>query len=242
MRSLLVASVAALVCFFPPLSAKAEIVSFADGTFDDSDWTAQLGFVNATSANFTAQQSVSGGNPDGYREVEHEWTGPGGLNVLHLNSDAIYNPSVSGSIAEIDYSFDLNWLNAPNGPGGVAYSLLLFQNDTYYAANQQLISQNNWFGFGESALSASDFTRHQDTGSGGVNPDFSASGSLLQFGYLSSNGTSTNPTFTTRSGIDNWSVNVQRVTEPSSCVLLFVIALGIHIRDQALYCQATCFE
>ena len=229
--------------FFYPVACECGYRLFCDGVFDDSDWTAQLGFINATNASFTAQQIVSGGNPNEYRETDHQWTGLGGLNVLHLNSNAIYDPSVSGSIAEIDYSFDLNWLNAPNGPGGVGYSLLIFQNGTYYAANQQLIQQSNWSAVGESALSATDFTRHQVTGTGGINPDFSASGSLLQFGYLSSNGTSANQSVTTRSGIDNWSVDVQAVPEPSSFVLFLVIALGTSFtRPRRPYRQANCLE
>ncbi len=80
------------------LTASAQAESFTDGTFNNADWTAQFGAVSPTTMNesFTATQVSSGGNPGHYRETTHTWDGPGNMNVIHLRTGAVYEPSVSG--------------------------------------------------------------------------------------------------------------------------------------------------
>src|SRR5260370_41881572 len=52
-------------------------VTFYDGTFNDSDWTAvQIPYTPAAqSATFTASQVLTGGNPGAYRFITQTYTG-----------------------------------------------------------------------------------------------------------------------------------------------------------------------
>ena len=207
------------------LPGQAVAVTFSDSTFNNGDWTEQLGFVSpsATGVSFSTTQVGSGGNGGSFRQTTHNWTGPGGMNVHHMNNAAVYDPGVSGAISSIDFSFDLNWLNAPGPTNAVSYRLLLLQDGIFYTTFvSELIQQNNWISFGQNGLLTSDF--------GGGGPDFSASGSAIQFGYRSGNGTSGSHSLTTVSGIDNWSVTVNSaspVPEPSSMLLFGTGALAL---------------
>ena len=98
--------------------------------------------------------------------------------------------------------------------GAVGFGLLALQNGSYYIPNvADYPTANQWVSFAHTGLTASDFSLI----GGSSHPDFSASGSPIEFGYYTSNGTGFG-TGHTDSGIDNYSASI--VPEPSSTALI----------------------
>ncbi len=187
----------------------AQVVTFSDETFSDADWTAQKveDTTPGASAVFTAAQVSSGGSgaDNGpFRRVTHQYT-QGLIGVAHLRAGAVYDPAGQGSIASIGYSYDAIHLNPPPGLA-VGYSLVLLQNGMYYRSlPQDNVFNGTWSLFGQAGLTASEFF---NVGSGPREPDFSATASPIQFGYITRNSTRGFSTVFRESGIDNWSVTI----------------------------------
>jgi hypothetical protein len=157
-----------------------------------------------------------------------------------------WNPSTQGVFTFVDYSFNLVMTNyfdpAPDTPalgGAVAYNMLLLQGGNYYIAMTETANtaQNKqWISISRSNFTASSFNRiNLSTGlqMPGVNPDFSATGDEITFGYATgvSHG-SPGVLKATESGIDNYSVTLHNgddnavVPEPASATLT-ILLLGM---------------
>ena len=227
-------------------SASATVVYF-DDTFSDTDWDLTSfvfdGGQNLTT--ITASQQLAGGNLGAFRKVNHVLAGafaPGEQSQqlgFHRNLNAIYDPGVLGAIASLNYSEDAICLDNTQGPACQATSVALIQGGKVYGANSFLITpdfqwtpkalsglqQNNFSLVSVSSHTLLDFTQH---------PDFSATGSAIDFGFLRANSTcvgcGTGFTFFDSAGIDNWRVSIEQVSqgdhggsvipEPSSLFLL----------------------
>jgi hypothetical protein len=203
MRVVVIAAMLATVAGLAPARADA---TFSDGTF--VDWTFENAWTTggATSVAFT---SATDGNPPPYRHTTN--TMPGGSTTVdaHLKLSAVYDPSVQGAIDSVDYAYDLNPF-APNfAIPAVAYGPLLKQDGRYYIAPgdlaHSLVFPNQWRHFEHPNLTEGSFRETTPAGPGG-HPDFSASGSPIQFGYFTSN--STCCFGIGNSGLDNWFVHV----------------------------------
>jgi hypothetical protein len=189
---------------------------FADGVFNNANWSSAKVFDTTPSAGatFTAAQAASGGNPGQYRQVNMTF-GQGTIIVGHLNPLAVYTPATQGAIGSISYSYDVREFNPPFAGAAVNYALLLLQNGTYYVPDptDTFSNTDNWQNVGNTNLTATQFSGlYQGTlqlpGAGPIHPDFSANGAPITFGYFSANTNTGVPPITTSSGIDNWSVNV----------------------------------
>jgi len=92
----------AIVClaWLIPMALRAA-VTFTDGTFITTDWSAAQTVGNGSLAN---SQTVAGGNPGTFRRVEHN-TFSGQFVGFHYRTAASYDPS-SGAIGFIDFSID----------------------------------------------------------------------------------------------------------------------------------------
>ncbi len=212
----------------------AQAATFYDGVFNNSDWSLTV-VTNATGTGSTAQgfQVATGGNPNEYRRVRHQLvvTGPpynGAVFSFHLNNNAFYTPSTQGAISYIDYSEDsINFVPDTIVPGnGQGAGLLIMQNGKYYRQNNPLLimpysGYSTWTANPAPGLLAADFFEVTPLGVvvPSSNPDFSATGSIMQLGFH--RGNSGNGGYDTDCGIDNWHVNI--VPEPTSAGLL---ALG----------------
>lgn len=207
------------------LTPAARAVSYFDGVFNDSDWTAtKILDTTGGSASFVAGQVAAGGNPNEYRQVMHTY-GFGAIIVGHLRNGATVDPASCGGIQSVDFSFDAINIDPPFN-FGVAFSPLIYQGGQYYEYFPRPgVFANAWTNFSFAGLVATDFTLVGSEGAGS-NPDFSASGGIMQFGYESGNSNPTPGTVATRTGgIDNWHVDVTCVPEPASLALLAIGAL-----------------
>ena len=156
-------------------------------------------------------QVTSGGNPGSFRQTTHIWTGGTdangaalGFEAGHLRDGARHDPSRFGAIDHLDWSFDDKVISQVGGTPGVATFALLRQGG-YWFNHYDVNTAGNWTAHSYRGLRATDFV---NPSAGPVNPDFSATGGLIEFGYGTANGTSTAVPITTKSGIDNWSVTV----------------------------------
>ncbi len=225
----------ALAAVAGPVQASA---TFFDGVFNNSDWSLTV-LTNATGTGSTAQgfQVLTGGNPNEYRRVRHQLVvtyppGNGAVHSLHLNNNAFYTPSTQGAISYIDYSEDsINFVPDTIVPGnGQGSGLLILQNGKYYRQQNPLLvmpysGYSSWTANPAPGLLAADFAEVTLAGvvNLGSNPDFSATGSIMQLGFY--RGNSGNGGYNTDCGIDNWSVNV--VPEPATMSLLGLGGLAL---------------
>jgi hypothetical protein len=202
----------ALMC---AMNARAQIVLY-DGTFLPQNWTSTK-LVDTTAghaATFTASQQLPGGDPGAYRRII-ETVPTAGTIITGNVSNQLYSPSVQGPIGTIRYSYDLEELNPPFPGAQVNYALLLLQNGQYYVpTTMDFFGNLSWQGFclcAPNALTASDFSNMFEglllPGGGPPHPNFSSSGGPIRFGYFTSN-SSLGASFTTTSGIDNWTVDI----------------------------------
>jgi hypothetical protein len=216
---LALASIAALS--MSVASARAGSIVFSDETFDDAHWNAIItqDSTPGMDAGVTPEQILSGGNPDAFRQTRHDWDQPGGLVVLHLRDGAIYDPSTSGAIDRIDTSFDLLFVDGSQGTSQVGHRPAFVQDGLIYSTSGFTalgIARRNegWQSFVFKDLGADVFP---------LGPDFSATGSPIQFGYLANNsGTREELDVSTTSGIDNWSITVHQLPEPGAPALLIL--------------------
>ncbi|MEW4487019.1 hypothetical protein AB1L42_03005 [Thalassoglobus sp. JC818] len=206
-------------------------MTFSDGTFEDANWTATT-IASTGGTSFNVGQTASGGNPGTFRQIQNTYGGTqptGSIFTGHLRSAAIYDPSTQGEIQSLDFAFDLIGFDF-GASNAVAYTALLFQDGFYYSSNSYPLIQapaNQWNSFTLPNLVASGFSR---IGGAGETPDFSATGTTIQFGYGVSNGTGSPLQTMTDSGIDNWQVTVNAnsvVPEPSSFALFIIGCLPL---------------
>ena len=129
-----------------------------------------------------------------------------------LNTSAVYTPSLSGAIATIDFSIDL--LEDPTQPGASAWQLLLEQGGTlYYSVPLQGFNNSIWQIFQQNGLTANDFDTNPNVGVPGAipnnqQPDFTANGAPITFGYVLGNGLTGPGTLTVNNSVDNWLVTI----------------------------------
>ena len=198
-----------LACGLPfalSVSARAE-VTYEDGDFVDTDWTAEILIDTTTSgATVGAVMQPTGGFPNAYRQTTHAYDA-GTLHVAHMKPLAVYDPGTQGAIGFVDFSFDL--LLEVGAPYAVRYRLLLLQDGNYYmSVASDLIFAGGWESFSFVGQTEDDFVLNAEFDNGTQHPDFSASGSPMVFGFRTSNFATADDPQVRVSGIDNWRVAV----------------------------------
>lgn len=209
------------------IASQASAAVYFDGIFNDADWSL-TGVTNATGVgSFGAGfQLPVGGNPNQYRLIRHNLIvsnpGNGHYTSVHLNNTAFYDPGTQGAISSIDYSEDSkNFVNqAGNGQGS---GLAILQGGRIYVQRSPILvmpysGYSNWASNAAFGLLASDLYELDIAGNflAFSNPDFSASGGVMQLGFW--RGNSGNGSYNTECGIDNWYVNI--VPAPGALVLI----------------------
>ena len=193
-------------------------ITFTDGMFLDADWTTTVFTLNHPSTGGSSAHVAAGGNLAEHRSITSLTCSGGGnpckLMVVEIKPTAQYDPSSQGEIASLSYAEDQKCASVDGCVGGGQVWLpALQQGGKFYVhtgGNTAIL--NAWTSVAASGLTAVDFAEVLLTAGGigdpGSNPDFSGSGSLIQFGYARANSLSSQRT----GRIDNWSFTVHLPT------------------------------
>src|ERR1700730_10330616 len=187
-------------------SSHGQII-FSDGTFQNGDWTKSV--ISSTGgATDSVSQVSAGGNPGAYRFIEHDLPPSSSIVVFHSMNLATYSPKTEGPIVALNYSEDEIQFNPPFAGATIGAQPAIQQDGVLYFGPDFTFGTTSWATATRNGLTATDFTSLTNT-----NPDFTATGNQILFGYLRSN-TNTDPESpeTTQHGIDNFSYTVARQT------------------------------
>ncbi len=213
MYSSLVKFVALLIGFSMTCTAQAALITFTDTEMQTTDWNTVIAFADPSSNHISVSQSASGGNGGAYRRFTHTYSATG-ITVYHYSNLFTYDPSVSGSVNDINVSMDAAVFDSPSSKA-IGYGIVFTQgaNTWTFGLHESdaplnpgstaiLASQPGWHAFSFTSLAGA------LTNLG--NFDLSASGTPISFGVYTSNGTQFGTTHST-GGIDNFSVTVDHV-------------------------------
>lgn len=189
-------------------------VTFHDDTFNSADWEL-IPFFWGTGGSIEVAQVQSGGNPGSYRWVKDTVNTalPGnesGAAGFHRRVGASYDPSRQGPITAIAYAEDSILLSGFPGSEGQATGPALRQSGRVFIGQELTTPERSWTSRSRAGFVESDFILLADTGIDlTVHPDFSAAGSLIEFGFYRANSTPIGGTgYAIVGGIDNWSITV----------------------------------
>lgn len=203
-----------------PHAAMAQTIMISDGVFAPSDWTLLQIDVGGNGSFTTANQVLTGGNPNEHRRVFTSVAANANDAVwgLHIYTPASYDPSIQGAVTSVCYSEDA--ILFAGGGSGQATGMVIEQASRYYVGPAHVTPFALWTAVADPVLLTSNF-REIDLSTGvlnfGSNPDFSAAGSAMSFGFFRANSTN-GGAYTRDGGIDNWSVCV--VPAPGCLALL----------------------
>lgn len=185
--------------------------TYSDGGFNPADWTSVKVFDTTPGAGASSTSTTwNVFLPSAYRETTHNWNN-GAIIVSHESATATHQPSVS-PFHSITFSARANHLTAGTIGGAVGLRAAVMQGSAYYAGPTINVFSGLWVQYSQALLFPSDFTLI--SGTGPVHPDFSFTGALVRFGYMTSNSASGGPV-TKVIGIDDWAVRLNH-TPPCS--------------------------
>jgi hypothetical protein len=206
-------TIAALAC------PAARAATFTDMNFS-TGWTSLKTFDDSGgSASFAVAVPATGGNTLAYREITLNF--PNALTQIAVASTwsgATYDPSTSGPIQSVAFSWD----QFGTGQTTNAYlniRPLLKQGGTYYRYNATNTPSGSWGPYSQSLLTETNFC---DLGvactASAPRPNFSSSGGPIEFGYLALGASygKTPPNFAQTANVDNYQVTIASIPEPAT--------------------------
>ncbi|MCK6482962.1 MAG: Ig-like domain-containing protein [Phycisphaerae bacterium] len=200
--------------------AAADLV-FSDGTLNPADWSTTV-VTEGDGGTYEIVQEATGNPGTCFRttiHVEAATTAYTGVYVFSFRSGATYDPSASGAIQSVDYSEDFIHQFITNGCGQGA-ALAIRQGGTAYTSPVRCTLDPSWTTYSESGLTESDFVDL----TGQLHPDFSANGSVIEFGFFRGNSHGLgNGARTSIARIDNWSVTIHQ------CMTTVIKDLGFNV-------------
>jgi len=192
----------------------AAAATFSDTQFVPADWTTTVEVLNL-GGTVTPSQVATGGNTGAFRRINNNLAsaaGQGFSNTVmgfHAKAGATWNPSTQGAIGSLDYAEDAFRFS---GSGVQANGIALRQGGVIFYGPSSVTPSTVgvWQGYSWLGILPTQF----DALAAGVqNPDFSATGGLIEFGFFRGNSTSVGGGGGTVSGgIDNWQVTVGLAT------------------------------
>lgn len=209
----------------------AQALVIDEGTMDAGEW-AQTVVTQAGPATLAIFATPFGGHPDS--NWQHQYAVPNGnalttrVREANIYTAASYDPAHSGALASLSIAFDVQvvFTSFSDGTAGALIPALAQDGRIYRQAVGAIGPLSpNWSPRSFTSTAATDWIE-QDTN---AHPDFSASGGVMQFGYLFTLGTSCpNPAgcraASAGSALDNFHVEAiaASVPEPASAALLLV--------------------
>lgn len=202
---------------FLPVFAAAQTVS--DSTFANADWTLTVS-PGGNGGTVVASQGSSGGNF--FRSVGDTVNAHQSIIVgTHIYNPFTYDPGISGPILTIDYSEDAFCQAGCFGQGqstgpAVLQDGILYIYTGFLITGPALTTQTLTL----NGLTAADFGRVVVTGTtyfdNTQQPNFSAAGGPIQFGFFRANGSIVSGPYTLTAAIDNWQLVVHAAPTTTS--------------------------
>ncbi len=168
----------------------------------DAGWSVTP-VVNSGSPTQTAAFQATGGNPGGYRQMQHIFPGDGEIYVYHYYGTTRYNPSTQGAIDHINYSENQIVLTPPFAGADIGAGFVMNQGSIPYLVvvpSTGPFSNTVWQTAQVPDVVAADF----------VGLNFSATGGEITFGYYRANTHIGGGALTLTHGMDNWRVEICR--------------------------------
>jgi hypothetical protein len=174
-------------------------LSYSDGDFG-TNWSAtQLGQTGSVAASRIA----NGGNPGAYWSVTNN-VDTTDISAVSLRSDFTFNPSVSGAIQDLSFSYDA--ITNISGQGQGTAPALMQNGKLYEVQPENTGYYSSYTSISFAVLHAESFFAFDGSH---THPDFSTAGATIAFGFANSNGgTGIFSHRTTQSHYDNFSVVV----------------------------------
>jgi hypothetical protein len=217
----------ALVCIalLTGSALTASAITFADSSFSNTLWSGQKISASSTpNTSFTATYFTSFGGRTDVRLVTHTFglAAPtrSDIYTFHALSTTSYDPAILGALASVSISFNIN-SDFGGTSGGVLQTAAVLQGSTVFTAVYGVtFTGSGWQFYNAPGLQAANFTSATAT-----NPDFSATGAPIFFGFALGNGSNLGISTSTQTYIDNFSAvaTPAPIPEPSSAAL----ALGV---------------
>ena len=191
---------------------------FVDTEFSPGDWTAIVLDDEDGVFSFLESQVGGGGNPGAYRQFVHVTSTGDGANdgpdvVLgHLRNGATWDPGTQGAVERISCGLDGRVFSTTTSGDAIAFRILLRQSGTVFVGPVGVVLlANGWLTISQPDLDASDFENLESWTVGGSieNPDFSGEGDVMEFGFVTANGTTQFEAMHNIGGVDNWFVSIQ---------------------------------
>jgi hypothetical protein len=226
---------------FASTAQGATVLSYFDGTFSPADWSTVVTAV-ASNATFTAQQAANLGNPGNWKDIRlvSSQTPGGGTSrpfVLYaFHSGFVWDAAVNGPLGQVSLELDLRLVNsAPQGSVFIQPALLQDGLEYFLSTNTVPAARTTdaaWNTFRFDAGPEGWIVR----GGSGPGPDFSSSGSPIQFGFragitLTCNAPETSVCTSTNivTGLDNYNLTLTVVPLPAAGWLLGSGLLGLAV-------------
>lgn len=239
-RVLFAGAALAMASATSPLAAQS--VTYAQGTFNPSDWQ-QISIEQSGGWAGTSTLLGAGGNPGSYWQVTSGRPvvgGGGSVRLANINTLFTYDPGTRGALTALDFSFDGIGLSS-SGYSAQFFGFfrpIIRQNGSLYSvAGSDAQPTTSWATYNFSYTPASSWI---SVIAGNTSlPDFTGAGGIIEFGYRFTGGgtcNSNNCTITsTASGLDNYAVTATSVTptatvpEPSTYALMAAGLAGLLI-------------
>ncbi|MFN0012693.1 MAG: hypothetical protein ACKVS8_13730 [Phycisphaerales bacterium] len=180
-----------------------------------ANWSAAA--INTTGGfGFSVSNPAGGGNGGAYRGITHSSTaGFAQGTVIHTHALG-WNPSTQGAITTLDMRVDVNCFNGGTS-AAVGFGLVVVQGGSvFFGPTFTALSFSGW----RTDLQATGLTAASFNSAIATNPDFTAGGSAIAFGFFSSNGTASGVPIASTSGADNFAVVLDVVPAPGAAALL----------------------
>jgi len=189
-------------------STNAGTVRFYDGTFNESDWDVFDFASSGVPGEYASVQQPSGGNPGEFKVTSTNWQGTAQVSRYEQRAGAVYNPQTQGAISSISYSEDNIAYPSYHATGPA-----IRQNGVIYRPDAVIFEDNVWTTYTWTQLTETDFHEYTDPN---AHPDFSSSGSPVEFGFWRANSGSGYSGGWISGGIDNWCVSVHSALDVES--------------------------
>ena len=199
---------------------------FSDGTFADADWDITV-FKNVAANSASRVQKTSGGDPGDYQQITQVMVGIGLVQSVHIKSSVSHDPQTQGASASITYSERARTDSTDFNTFGAVAGMALRQDGKVYARFLACTQPDcsgppfnilpappatPWTTIGAIGLTQGVFCRVVSTGQDCLQkPDFTTSGSTIEFGHARKSSHIGFTTTTRITSIDNWSVTLNIV-------------------------------